>query len=359
MHLRALLGTLLVLAPLTLLVGPLTVATPATGSGAGSVVADGTGAPLRVMLVGDSMTQGQSGSTTWRYWLWRSFGDQGVDVTFVGPQTGLARGGGANLYNRSDHGFEKSHAALAGTRFAYHLGRARQLVESLAPDVVVVQLGFNDAGVHDGDRIAADTGAYLERLFEADPDLRVVLGEIPPGEPPFADQARVRNARSELANRLVAEAWGADERVAIAHTRTASWQPWSPARHTFDGAHPNATGETLMAHRMALALAELGVFQRPVDVYRPSTWTPAARPVVTVRRHTATVRAGVVRRVVSATTARVVVADAAGRRVWRSAWTRRATVRTTLRPGRYRVWLEVRRHAMSGATWSAPVRVRR
>ncbi|WP_127479614.1 SGNH/GDSL hydrolase family protein [Nocardioides pantholopis] len=358
MHLRALLGTLLVLT----LLAPGPVAGFALRSGDGSqarAASTEDGAPLRVTFVGDSMTQGQSGSTTWRYWLWREFGDQRVAATFVGPQTGLSKGGGANLYNHTDHGFQKFHAAQAGTRFAYHLGRVRQLVESQAPDVVVLQLGFNDAAVHDAARIAADTGLYLERLFEADPDVRVVLGEIPPGARPFVTQPQTRNARTALANRMVAEEWGDDERVAIAHTRTTTWQPWSPARHTFDGAHPNATGETLMAHRMALALAELGVFARPVDVYRPTTWTPAARPTVTVKRRAATVRVGVVRRVVSATSARVVVANAAGRRVWRSGWTKRATVRTTLRPGRYRVWLEVRRQTMAGATWSTPVRVRR
>lgn len=35
---------------------------------------------IRVMIVGDSITQGREGDWTWRYRLWQWFDDQGIDV---------------------------------------------------------------------------------------------------------------------------------------------------------------------------------------------------------------------------------------------------------------------------------------
>lgn len=40
---------------------------------------------MRVMIVGDSMTEGQQGDITWRYHMWTWFRDQGLTVDFVGP----------------------------------------------------------------------------------------------------------------------------------------------------------------------------------------------------------------------------------------------------------------------------------
>lgn len=43
----------------------------------------------RIMVVGDSITQGSSGDYTWRYRLWRHLTDRGVRVDLVGPRDDL------------------------------------------------------------------------------------------------------------------------------------------------------------------------------------------------------------------------------------------------------------------------------
>jgi hypothetical protein len=45
-------------------------------------------APISVMVVGDSITQGHEGDWTWRYRLWEWFRDEGIAVDFVGPFIG-------------------------------------------------------------------------------------------------------------------------------------------------------------------------------------------------------------------------------------------------------------------------------
>src|SRR5262245_42446727 len=45
--------------------------------------------PVRILLVGDSMTQGSSGDWTWRYRLWQHLSEHGVSFDLVGPRTDL------------------------------------------------------------------------------------------------------------------------------------------------------------------------------------------------------------------------------------------------------------------------------
>lgn len=46
--------------------------------------------PLRIMVVGDSMTQGHEGDHTWRYrlWQWLQSSASSTQCQFVGPYTG-------------------------------------------------------------------------------------------------------------------------------------------------------------------------------------------------------------------------------------------------------------------------------
>jgi hypothetical protein len=44
--------------------------------------------PIRILIVGDSMTQGREGDYTWRYRIWDWFQEQGIAATFVGPYIG-------------------------------------------------------------------------------------------------------------------------------------------------------------------------------------------------------------------------------------------------------------------------------
>ena len=46
---------------------------------------------LKVMIVGDSMSQGREGDWTWRFRIWEWFKDQGLTVDFVGPYNGTAQ----------------------------------------------------------------------------------------------------------------------------------------------------------------------------------------------------------------------------------------------------------------------------
>src|SRR5690348_223405 len=66
------------LAALAIVFGPLSLGRPA-----GAATTAGT--PAKIMLYGDSVTQGTAGRFTWRYRLWQGLQAAGTSFDFVGP----------------------------------------------------------------------------------------------------------------------------------------------------------------------------------------------------------------------------------------------------------------------------------
>lgn len=267
-------------------------------AGGGCPVLDPERRPVRIMFVGDSMTQGRSGSATYRYWVWRGLTDPvedggagREDVVFVGPTTTLNGPDGASAYEHLDHGFadQLEHAGSAGATFPSSREQfpAARLVRQGRPDVIVLQLGYNDA--NDPDLTPAELAerftSYVEAVRAVAPDTRFVLGEIPPAEGARStpEETAERNRRTAEANALVAERWGGSPcAVQVNRLRDADDPAWDPVEHTYDGAHPDPAGETLMADRMLESLGRLGVFAGEVHVYdADEAWDPRPRPEVT------------------------------------------------------------------------------
>jgi lysophospholipase L1-like esterase len=307
--------------------------------------------PIRVMYVGDSMTHGHPGSATYRYWMWREFQEQRVPARFVGPRTDLRStypnrdlAPGEYNYEHTDHGFahQEAHAAQGGTMLAYHLPRIAGEVQTYHPDVVVVELGFNDARTRSAWSIARDTATLLRRIWSVEPEARVIVGEIPNSgrELGVNIKASRRNSRTAYANDLIARSIGRDPRVAIAHLRTNAARPWDPQLYTFDNVHPNPTGETLFAEDFSLAFAELGVFRRPVQVFHVEDWTPQFSTQITGGTGLAVADLLRVRQLTYATKAKVRVwtAPTGGTLVKDSAWSKADYLAVRLDPGTY--WIE-------------------
>ncbi|GAB2865864.1 GDSL-type esterase/lipase family protein [Nocardioides pacificus] len=309
--------------------------------------------PLRVMLVGDSLTHGHTGSASYRYWLWREFERQDVPVTFVGPDDDLA--GGADWYEHSDHGFEKRHAAQAGSKFPFHLAVVERLVATHEPDVVVMLLGFNGANQGTPSLIADQTEDYLARTWAVDPEVRFVVGEIPGSD--SRSRSAAANATTLTGNALVAERLADEPRVAIARLRTAPYRSWDPAQHTYDGTHPNATGETLMAQHFGDALAALGVLRQPVLAYHREQWEPQVRPRLRIDGRSLVVRWPSDAERAGLSSAQVRVRRLDGPLRVRSRWLVRTHYRVLLPRGRYAVELVPRRDRMTGVP-TRPVVVR-
>jgi lysophospholipase L1-like esterase len=210
--------------------------------------------PIRIVCVGDSITQGRAGgganapTYSWRYPLWQACVDAGAAVDFVGSQS---------------TGFEGSppYAAHGGKTFANrHEGRwgwttrgvADALVEaskSWTADVAVVFLGTNDKIKEQG----------MEPTLKAMRDIVAVL--------------RGRNAKVRIAIGLPFQEWEPFPALGKAYTALASelttatspviavatadgWvsKPDAPDTRTVDWVHPNPKGDAHIATRVFAAI---------------------------------------------------------------------------------------------------------
>ena len=240
--------------------------------------------PLRILMTGDSITQGFHGDYTWRYRLWREFRRQRVSADFVGSRSGPVVGAGFGSSSYLDPNFDRGHYAQVGTLLQAQAGRIGREIRSQTPDMIVLACGVND--LRHG-ATPAQAGQYLRNWIDsarqAKPDVRMILALVlnatDPQKPWLPQRiaeynALVRTAAAELSTPL--------SPISVAETTRG----WSVPTHTHDNLHPNPTGETLIAQRFAETFHRLGVLPQAPALYRYTTWNrqPRVRVVLRGRR---------------------------------------------------------------------------
>ncbi len=235
----------------------LVVGLPAASSSGGAAARAVEDAPAtRILLLGDSVTQGSAGDWTWRYRLWKHLRAVGEAADFVGPDRSLA--GPSAAY--ADRRFDRDHAAAWGAWASAGMERVGALVADHRPDVLVVMLGINDLLY---DAPAEAVLWCLEQVVlqarEIEPTVDVVLSEITQtwltgdGRP-----ALVNAGLGVLSDRLST----AESEVVVADAASGY-----RLKHTYDTSHPSAQGEVRIAAAVADALSRLGVgspYRRPL-----------------------------------------------------------------------------------------------
>ncbi|RLV48646.1 hypothetical protein D9V37_12940 [Nocardioides mangrovicus] len=226
---------------------------------------------LRVLMAGDSITQGFNGDYTWRFRLWQEFRRQHVPVNFVGSRHLPFVQEGFDTSSYADPHFDTDHFAITGTMLSSLAARIRGEVTRERPDVLVLEAGVNDL-LHG--RTPEQTDQALREAITqaraAAPDLKIVvlpvLGVQRSRPVDIHEQIRAYDA---LLRATVSELSTTTSPVVIAHTRDG----WDVERDTYAGLHPNPTGEALIAGHVAEALVSLGVLTEepgsaPDDVWR-------------------------------------------------------------------------------------------
>lgn len=298
-----------------------------TGTPTGGPVSE----PHRIMLAGDSMTQGANGDRTWRYHLWNHLSPHVEELDFVGPYSdpasrdmilpvptaedeatpspdgdpaedyredgadGAAPGAGPSAPEERipqdgavwpgadgdpgtaqyrDPDFDQDHNALWGRTLRDASSSIREDVRVHRPDVLCVMLGVNDLlWPVTMEEMEYRLRGYVEAAREANPHLRVVLAETLPIALAESDEGFA--LRVYAYNVLIREV-AADmstERSPVISLDVAGGEDWDPAADTYDGTHPNARGEVKIAAAFADALAEGYGIGRPYP--RPLPTAPA------------------------------------------------------------------------------------
>ncbi|PRY01577.1 GDSL-type esterase/lipase family protein [Allonocardiopsis opalescens] len=237
----------------------------------------------RIMIVGDSLSQGSNGDFTWRYRLWQHLRSEPVDVPvdLVGSRADVfdhvGQRLGADAY--ADPEFDTDHASRWGASAAALADEVAAEVAESEPDYLLVLAGLNDI-VHGA--TGAQTLDHVADLVAGarvpGGPLRVVLGELLPiGGTPMDERVNAEVAAfNQGLPALAAELTGADSPVVVARTA----EGYAPATDAWDGVHPNARGEVRIAAAFADALASgtLGLgepYPRPLpEVPLGIPWAP-------------------------------------------------------------------------------------
>ena len=199
---------------------------------------------VRVLPVGDSITDGQVGRNSYRYFLYRRLIDAGYGVDFVGGRTRNDVGDPANF------DYDQNHEGHSGWRAENILENIVNWVQSYNPEIVLLHIGTND--IWRGDSVAStvsEVAGIIDAIRGVNPGIKIVLAQI---IPLVNFEAQIANYNSQLATMVAGKvADGASVSV------VDMFNNFSINDDTFDGVHPNNTGASKMADRWFDALDDL------------------------------------------------------------------------------------------------------
>ncbi|MEU4690578.1 GDSL-type esterase/lipase family protein [Actinoplanes sp. NPDC023714] len=242
--------------------------------------AAGAAAGPRIMVVGDSISQGSTGDYTWRYRFYRNLVAQGVPADMVGPRDwifdNVAQRQGDTRY--ADPNFDRDHDATWGRAAVEEKDTIAGEVRGADPDYLLILLGINDlAWFTDPAGAEAGLRAVVANARSAKPTVRIVLGSVLPTARAATDPAFAAKV-ADLNVRIAAIVSGTSA-AALAATANG----FVAGDDTYDGVHPNARGELKIAAAFQDALASrfrVGrAYPRPLP---PVPVGPLVAPVLSV-----------------------------------------------------------------------------
>ena len=244
-------------------------------------------APVRIMPLGDSITQADSTHYGYRYALWLRLIDAEVSLDLVGsmstnyggnPIWPLHEGQSMDPQHEGHWGWE-TNEILAGRSGA---GRLATWLQPYTPDIVLLHLGTNDA-LHG--HSTASTVAELEQVIltlQADnPAVVILLAKLIPSRDPNASRIPLVNAEIDgIARRRQTRL----SRIVVVD----QWSGFDPLADLYDPWHPDASGEAKMAQKWfeaLMAVPPLGVSLRPAADPNAFSWaaTPGAQAYAVYR----------------------------------------------------------------------------
>jgi acyl-CoA thioesterase I len=197
----------------------------------------------KIMPLGDSITESFAGLPTYRFHLWQLAQAHGYRIDFVGSRRGVT--GGLPLHD----GFDMDHEGHSGWRADEILGQISAWARMASPDVVLIHLGHND--LCQGQDVAstvAEVAAIIDVLRAVNAQVGVILAQVLASANACHVQIPVFNAALPA---MVAAKSTAASPVLLADLFTG----FIPATMTWDGLHPNGSGESWMADRWFAVLA--------------------------------------------------------------------------------------------------------
>jgi hypothetical protein len=213
---------------------------------------------LRFLPVGDSMTIGSAGDHTWRYRLWRHLrAAYDSPFTFVGPRETLydKATDSPTSYAYAAPDFPRAHLAGWGEGWAHMAPLIGHAVREHRPDVLLVSLGLIDLGFYtNAEQTTQNVRKFVREARAANPRVRMVLLPVIPNIRAEADEtfAGELTRFNELLEKAVADLDEPTSSLLLAPIP----ESYDIHTDTYDGTHPNESGDRKLAGAFAGAMWE-------------------------------------------------------------------------------------------------------
>jgi len=201
--------------------------------------------PIKIMPLGNSITQSDGGHNSYRRILWHKLQAGGYVVDFVGSQTKHYLWG-----SPPNPDFDLNHEGHWGWRADQILKIIDKWAVTYQPDVVLIHLGHND--IFQGNSIDStikELGNIIDILRSHHAKVTVLLAQIIP-----------THQQSHSLQKLNAEIPG------LARSKSTIESPvivvnqadgFDASADTYDGVHPNESGEAKMASQWYEAIIKV------------------------------------------------------------------------------------------------------
>ncbi len=207
-----------------------------------------TAGPYNILPIGDSITAARAPQVSYRYPLWFELNGDDYDFDFIGSENGPSS---------IPSNIDADHEGHWGFRADQILAQLPSWVNNTDPDIALIHIGTND--LFQGQSNAStlnEIEQIIDVLREENPDVAVLVSLLIPSN--FPSNALIDSFNAELPSRV--QQWNTqDSPVVLVDLNT----PINAVTHLYDGVHPNATGESIMASVWSQAIVEVAPLANP------------------------------------------------------------------------------------------------
>lgn len=205
-------------------------------------------AAVKIMPLGDSITESFPGHATYRFYLYNQLAQAGYDVDFVGTMTGAT--GGAPLYSN----FDQNHEGHSGWRTDQIRDNMISFANANKPDIVLLHTGSNDIeqGQSNSSTIT-EISATIDNLRSVVPNVKILLAQIIP--------ENFNTVQYPALNSMIATLAGQKTTANSPVVLVDQYTGFNNGQDTYDGIHPDESGEKKMSAKWFAALQ--GVLPAP------------------------------------------------------------------------------------------------
>jgi acyl-CoA thioesterase I len=200
---------------------------------------------VRIMPLGDSITQGDRTHNSYRRPLWLKLQRAGFkNIDFVGSTRSHLGGSAPNP------DFDQDHEGHWGWQVDEVLSRIDGWARATNPNIVLIHLGTNDVGGGEKpERAIAQLRDLIQALRKVNPQVKILLAQL---IPIAGGEARIQQFNQQVAQ-LAKESNTPNSPVFLVD----QFSGFNAEKDTYDGVHPNESGEQKIADRWFNQLKEI------------------------------------------------------------------------------------------------------